>query len=196
MFSCDGNRPQMGDGSMATDSTTLAEQSGMEADTSTVNNDVNNDAKSADNETDALVLLNAINQNEIDAASEARSKKLRKPVMDYADMLHKAHTDNLNKTLELAGTKGMTLAETNASTEVKTKGMAELDKIKVLEGKNFEVAYLDYMISGHTEALNMFDTQLMKMASSDDVRQHLTDTRASVAMHLEQAKKLKGQTTR
>lgn len=153
----------------------------------------NNDSKSTGNETDALAILNAINENEINAAAEARSKNISKSAKDYADMLHKEHTDNFNKTLQLASSKGMTLADNNTSTDMKRKGDAELDKIKVLEGKEFEEAYIDMMISGHTEALNVIDTQLMGLATSDDVRQHLTDTRGHVAKHLEQAQKLKSQ---
>lgn len=152
---------------------------------------MNNSAKSAGNETQALEILNAINQNEIDAAAEAKRKNISKAVKDYADMLHQAHTDNYNKTKELANTKGMTLAESDASGEIKRKGMDELNKIKVLEGKEFESAYLTAMINGHAEALSKIDNELLAMATSDDVRQHLTETRGHVAMHLEQAQKLK-----
>lgn len=186
MFSCTNTSPN----SQAADETMTTDTAAMNAmpDTSGVNNDSN----SADDETDALVILNAINQNEIDMASEAQTKNISRPVKDYAAMLHKEHSENLNKTRQLASEKGMTLAETNASTEVRNKGGAELNKLKVLEGKDFQAAYLDAMISGHTEALDKIDNQLMAMATSEDVRQHLTETRGHVAMHLEKAKQLKG----
>ena len=186
MFSCNNTHPdsQTEGGAMTTDTSAVPPAA---ADTSGMNNNVS----SANKEGDALAILNAINQNEIDIASEARTKKLSKGVKDYADMLHKEHTDNMNKTLQLASSKGMTIAETNASTEVKKKGSDELAKLKVLDGKEFESAYLTAMINGHAEALSKIDNELLAMATSDDVRQHLTETRGHVAMHLEQAQKLK-----
>jgi putative membrane protein len=55
----------------------------------------------------------------------------------------------------------------------------------------FETAYLDAMIKGHNEALAMIDSKLLTAAKLDAVKKHLTDTRTHIAMHLEQAKKLR-----
>ncbi len=60
-----------------------------------------------------------------------------------------------------------------------------------LDGKEFETAYLDGMIKGHTELLDMIDNKLLKTVKNDALKAHLTETRGHVAMHLEQAKKLK-----
>lgn len=47
------------------------------------------------------------------------------------------------------------------------------------------------MIKGHNEALAMIDSKLLTAAKHDALKKHLTDTRTHIAMHLEQAKKLK-----
>ena len=142
-------------------------------------------------EGDALAILNAINTNDINAASEARTKKMSKGAMDYADMLYNEHTENMNMTLQLASSKSITIADNNESSDVIVKGQDELNKLKTLEGKDFEYAYIDGMIKGHAEALLTIDSVLMPMATNADVQQHLTETRSRVSMHLEKGRKLR-----
>ncbi len=62
--------------------------------------------------------------------------------------------------------------------------------------RQFGRAYIDAMVKGHTEVVSMIDSQLMKNARNADLQQHLTTTRAAVAMHLEEAKRLQAETKR
>jgi len=144
--------------------------------------------------TDAEVLafVNAVNVNEILAASEAQKKKIGQPVMDYAKMLHTEHGANMAKTAQLGQSINVTPSITKAVDAVMKKGAAELATLVPMDGKDFETAYIDAMIKGHTEVLAMINNQLMKTAKNDALKSHLTETRGHVAMHLEQAKKLKG----
>jgi predicted outer membrane protein len=144
--------------------------------------------------TDAEVLafVNAVNVNEILAASEAQKKKIGQPVMDYAKMLHTEHGANMAKTAQLGKSINVTPSITKAVDAVMKKGAGELATLIPMDGKDFESAYLDAMIKGHTEALGMIDNQLMKTAKNDKLKAHLTETKGHIAMHLEQAKKLKG----
>ena len=144
--------------------------------------------------TDAEVLsfVVAVDVNEILAAAEAQKKKISQPVIDYAKMLHEAHGANMAKTLKLGQTINTTPSDTKAVDALKVKGAGELAAIIALDGKDFETAYLNTMIKGHTEALNMIDGKLLGAAKNDALKAHLTETRGLIAMHLEQAKKLKG----
>ncbi|MEJ7672886.1 MAG: DUF4142 domain-containing protein [Chitinophagaceae bacterium] len=81
---------------------------------------------------------------------------------------------------------------TKAVDAVMKKGAGELAILIPMDGKDFETGYLDAMIKGHTEALDMIDNKLLKTAKNDALKAHLTETRGHIAMHLEQAKKLKG----
>jgi putative membrane protein len=49
------------------------------------------------------------------------------------------------------------------------------------------------MVKGHEEALALLDDKLIPAASSENARAHLTETRASVAEHLQRAKALQAQ---
>ncbi len=143
--------------------------------------------------TDAEVLafVNAVNVNEILAAAEAQKKKIDQPVMDYAKMLHTEHGANMAKTAQLGLTIKVTPSITKAVDNLMKKGAGELATLVPMDGKDFETAYIDAMIKGHNEVLEMIDNQLMKTAKNEMLKAHLTETRGHVAMHLEQAKKLK-----
>ncbi len=144
--------------------------------------------------TDAEVLsfVAAVDVNEILAASVAEKKKIGQPVMDYAKMLHTEHGDNMAKTLQLGQSIKVTPSDTKAVDALKKKGAGELAMLIPLDGKDFETAYLDAMIKGHTEVLDMIDSRLLTTAKNDALKAHLKETRGHVAMHLERAKKLKG----
>jgi predicted outer membrane protein len=144
--------------------------------------------------TDAEVLsfVLAVDVNEILAAVEAQKKKVSQPVMDYAKMLHTAHGENMAKTIQVGQSIKVIPSDTKAVDALKKKGAGELAMLIPLDGKEFETAYLDAMIKGHTEVLSMIDSKLLTTAKNDALKAHLTETRGHVSMHLEQAKKLKG----
>jgi putative membrane protein len=127
---------------------------------------------------------------------EAGKKKLSQPVADYAKMLHMEHGMNLEKSLMLGQKLDVTPTETTAVDKLRVKGAGELAMLVPLEGEKFAVAYLAAMIKGHTEVLDMIDSQLLKRAADEAVKAHLTETRGSVAKHLAAAKQLQAGATR
>jgi predicted outer membrane protein len=133
----------------------------------------------------ALGLLGAINQHEIDAAQQAKSKQVSAPVLAYANMMEQQHGENLAKTRQLG-----TLASTPEVQSMQEKGKSDLAELGKRSGKEYETAYVDAMVKGHTEALALIDGRLLSLASAGPVKDHLTETRGHVATHLEEAKKL------
>ena len=113
-------------------------------------------------------------------------------VKDYAMMLHKAHGKNLGASLQLGQKIGVTPMETSDVDKFRVKGAGELAALIPLDGNDFEGAYLDAMIQGHTEVLKMIDDQLLPSAKDAALQAHLKTTRNDVAQHLEKAKQLKG----
>ncbi|HEX2082852.1 MAG TPA: DUF4142 domain-containing protein, partial [Xanthomonadaceae bacterium] len=69
---------------------------------------------------------------------------------------------------------------------------AELDALAARCDDEYEKAYMDAMVKGHEEALAAIDEKMIPRATRDDVRQHLTDTRKHVEMHLTRAKEIAG----
>jgi predicted outer membrane protein len=147
-------------------------------------------SKDASGDGEILGFIGAIDDNEIVAALEAGKKKLSPEVAAYAKKLHQEHGKNLEATLQLGQKISVTPMETPAVDKVRTKAAGELAALAPLDGLNFGNAYVKAMIMGHTEVLDMIDNQLMKRASNDAVKKHLTETRSHVANHLAEGKTL------
>jgi len=135
----------------------------------------------------ALGLLGAVNKHEIAAAQQAMGKNVSAPVLAYAERMDKEHGENQARTESLG-----TLASTPEVQAMVDKSQRELQTLGEKSGEAYEAAYVDAMVTGHTEALSLIDGRLLALASAEPVRQHLTETRDHVAMHLEAAKKLQG----
>lgn len=144
-----------------------------------------------DSEGEMLAFLAAVNHHEIDAAAAAKSKKISAQVSEYAMMLSEHHSSNLKKTLALGDSINIEPQETESIKAFKKKGNEELTKLAALEGTGFESAYLDAMIKGHTEVLAWIDSKSITSTKSEALKAYLDETRTQIAMHLEEAKKLR-----
>lgn len=142
---------------------------------------------------DAEVLgyLVAVNMNEITAAMQAQQEKADPRIGEFAKKMHMEHGQNLKKTMELGQKLGVTPVITQDVSKLRDKGAGELAMLVPLDGEKFSDAYIAAQVKEHGEVLKMIDGQLMQNAQNDAVKKHLTDTRKHVAMHLEEAKKLR-----
>jgi len=75
-------------------------------------------------------------------------------------------------------------------TAMRQRHEAERTRLAALEGEEFERAWIDAMVRGHTEALAKLDNELIPGASDSGVSQHLRDTRAAIQRHLDTARSL------
>lgn len=141
-------------------------------------------------EGEALGMLQAINEHEIAAAEQAKSKNVTGKVLDYANMMHAEHSKNMADTKALDGQNGVTIGSNAEVDAQRSKSQAELATLGALEGDAYAKAYIDAMVKGHTEALAALDGKLIPAAKAEPVKAHLTTTREHVAKHLEAAKAL------
>lgn len=161
----------------------------------------------------ALEMVVAVDEHEIAAAEQAREKDVDQDVLDYANTLHTDHTRNLEQTRQLlddaAGGDGMAMDGTDtAGTIASTDGLAtdpamdvdqmrekheqERERLADMEGDEYQRAWLEAMVQGHQEALDMLDNRLIPAATVSEVQQHLNTTREAIARHLETAQGLQG----
>lgn len=143
------------------------------------------DAPPVDAEAGALGVLNAINEHEIAAAQMALDKGVDGDVADYARRMIDEHTANRDQTAALGPD-----ADSPAAREQAAKGKAKRDQLATHEGDAFEDAYVQAMITDHSEALAALDGQLIPAATTAEARTHLQTTRDHVANHLEMARDL------
>lgn len=139
---------------------------------------------------EVLGFVGAVSENEIIAAIAASKEDLDPQVAEYAKMLHTGHGKNLEETMKLGQQIKVTPLETKDVDKLRVKGAGELAKIVPLDGKEFSEAYMLMMIKGHTDVIEMIDGKLLPEAGNEELKAHLTKTRADVAEHLEEAKKI------
>lgn len=136
----------------------------------------------------SLATIAAVDKNEALIAIVALNKKLSSDVNDFANMMIDQHGSNLTQILAMINdTHPLTGGDSDKLT---AEGKKALMKLGAMNGDAFATAYVNAMVKGHEAVLHMIDTQLMKTATTEEVKKFLTDTRAAVATHLEHAKKL------
>lgn len=140
----------------------------------------------ATSQADALAMLIAVNEHEIAAADQALAKNVTGKVRAYAEMMKTDHSRNLADTTGLGGAASTAPAVTG----LRSKGENELRMLGAKSGKDYEQAYVEAMVKGHTEVLALIDGTLLPATTDANVRQHLTTTRTTVQRHLDEAKKL------
>jgi putative membrane protein len=139
-----------------------------------------------------LGLLVAVDDNEVAMAEKALKKKLSPEAKSYAKMMRTEHSAAKKETQKLAHQLDIKAASSTKSEELRTKGKQELKSLADLNGSDFEKAYIDAMVTGHADVLNLLDTQAIPNALDTTVKAHVVDMRAKVAAHLEHGKRLQG----
>ncbi|GEM_PF-1879719 len=144
------------------------------------------------NDAEILGCVLAVDENEVAAATAAEKKKMGSEAMAFAKMLRKEHKADEKKTRKLAKQIGAKPAESKTSEQLRTKGKEDLAALSSKEGADFEKAYIEAMVNGHTDALSLIDGTLIPNAKNEAVKNHLTEVRTHVSTHLEHGKRLQG----
>lgn len=148
----------------------------------------------------ALAMVMAVDQHEIAAAEQAQGKELSGEAAEYAETLLADHTRNLEATRGLMGLEGepgtsdeeVPGADHDMVAQMREKHASERERLGQLDGEEHERAWIDAMVAGHTEALQMLDNELIPSANNDDeLHGHLENTRQAIARHLETAQQLR-----
>ncbi|MBK8984259.1 MAG: DUF4142 domain-containing protein [Ignavibacteria bacterium] len=134
-----------------------------------------------------IAIVTAVNQNEISVSELAQKKMTSSLLTDYANMIVISHTENIKMANNLIVSLESGKSETPELEGLEQKSADKLATLNALTGNEFETAYLDAMINGHKEFLNMLDIDLLPMAKSEAVKTYLINTREMVANHLAEA---------
>jgi putative membrane protein len=138
----------------------------------------------------SLATIAALDKSEILLSVVAVNKKPSSEVADYAKMMIEMHGSNLTQILEMANSLKALPLDGGAAAKVQKQTMDAMIKLGGLSEPQFDKAYIDDMVKGHQAALDMIDHQLLKTAKSEEIKKFITDTRAVVVQHLEDAKKI------
>lgn len=150
-----------------------------------------NDKPKAKQDSAAIGWLMVVNQSEIDAAKEAKNRKLSSDVLDFADLMIDEHSKNLDKTIEVSKEIEIEPMKDKQAMDLEKKSEKDLAKLKKLDDKQFQAEYVKAMVKGHGEVLKAIDSSYMPKVKNEDLKKHFEETRKHVADHLEKAKELK-----
>jgi putative membrane protein len=120
---------------------------------------------------------------EIQAGQMAEQKGMAKDVKEYGAMMVKDHTAAADKLKAIATSKNITLPSTVSSDMQKN-----LDDLNKKEGKDFDKAYIDMMISDHKKVISAFEDEA-KNGSDADIRGFADSTLHVLRHHLDEAEK-------
>lgn len=142
-----------------------------------------NDAKfdNNKNEKDAQFLVNAaeISREEISLGQLAQQSGKTTHVKELGKMMEDAHTKSLSDLTALAKTKNISIP--TSQTE---NGQDAFKKLNDKSGNDFDKAYTDMMVSGHKDAIALFETASTE--STDlDIRAWATTNLAELRTHLD-----------
>lgn len=142
-----------------------------------------NDEKfdNSNKEEDAQFLVNAaeINLEEIKLGQLAQQKSSIAHVKKLGKMMEDGHTKALADLTALAKTKMITIP--TAATE---KARDANEKLNGKSGKDFDESYSDMMVSGHKDAISIFEKAAAE-SSDADIKAWATATLPTLRTHLD-----------
>lgn len=160
-------------------------------------NQVSQQSPAVNKESDAesLAYLMVIDKSEVAAAKVALKKDVDSKTKDFAKHMVKAHSGHLKDTIALSHKLHIKPEKSEAVESLKEKNKDGLADLKNMKGKEFEVAYANAMVKGHTDALNLLNDKLIPQASNPAIKQYLEATSKVVQEHLDMAKALQNSMT-
>ena len=143
-------------------------------------------AAKSDNDGKIVEILIVLNNNEISAAEAALKKADNKLDIEYAHMMKKDHTENLDQTLKISHEIHQAPVASDTSEKMKEEGKQSLDALSGLDKSALDKEYMNAMVKGHQDALKLIDDQL-QVVQNAKLKSHLEATRTHVNHHLEKA---------
>ena len=135
---------------------------------------------------EALGLVVAVDELSIEAAERVLERSDLDPeVRRFADTVLSEHSTSLAaaQALDIEPQTNIDVAD------LRVRRAGRLRELDELQGEELARAYLESLVEGHREALRMLD-RLLPEADDEDVRDHLSGTRAHLTQHLNRGREL------
>jgi len=150
---------------------------------STMNSATKNSSDSTANSVDGHFLNKAaeINLEEIKVGALAQQKGYSSDVNDMGKMLEQEHTKSWNELTQLAKKKSMTIPTT-----LDSGAKADYATLSSLTGKEFDKKFCEMMVSGHKDAIALFEKESTQ-ANDSDIKHWAASTLPTLHKHLDDA---------
>ena len=138
---------------------------------------------SANKVKDAKFLVNAaeIDLEEISLGKLAQQNSSMADVKEMGKMMEDDHRNSLNNLTALAGKESIIIPSS-----LNDNAQADEKKLNAISGADFDKEYCDMMVSGHKDAIAMFE-KAEKETQDSDIKKFTINTLPSLHSHLDHA---------
>jgi len=140
------------------------------------------------NDAQIAAIVVAANQVDINAGQLAKSKAENKDVKVFAERMVTDHTGVNKSAVDLVTKLNVKPEENETSRTLKSNGADTIKKLKGLNGKAFDKAYVDNEVTYHQAVLDALDNTLIPNAKNDELKALLVKVRPAFVAHLDHAK--------
>lgn len=137
----------------------------------------------------AQIVLTA-NTVDVDAGKLAVKKTDKAEVKAFAETMIRDHSAVNEKVTALAKKLGVTPEKSDTSESLKENGAKELEKLKKLDGAEFDKAYVDNEVGYHEAVIDVIEKTLIPNTKNAELKALLESGLPIFVSHLEHAKML------
>ncbi|MCL2450661.1 MAG: DUF4142 domain-containing protein [Polyangiaceae bacterium] len=134
-------------------------------------------------------VIEVIHQNEIKQGLLASTHANAFEVRRYAGHMVVAHRNMLGSVMGVLSRAQITPSDNAVSNQLKSDGRAQTATLQSMRGHDFDRAYVDTQVRGHTEALELIDRILPTLRNSE-LKNDVQASRSRVESHLREAEHL------
>ncbi len=135
----------------------------------------------------ALEILKAINQADLDMSRKAQKKGGALSVTSFSEQLEKDHREMMRALANFESQSRLTPQDNPISQEIRREGEKKSEDLQKLAKSEFDRSYLDYEASAHNKGLEIIDTDLLPQVQNPELRQLINKTRSSLETHMQRA---------
>jgi putative membrane protein len=135
----------------------------------------------------------AANTVDIDAGKLAEKQSTNKDVQAFARMMVNDHTGVNEKATALVKKLKVTPKDSDTARSLKSGGDANIARLKGLQGREFDKAYVDNEVTYHQAVIDALDKTLIPNAKNAELKQTLVNVRPAFVAHLEHAKHIQAE---
>lgn len=142
------------------------------------------------NDAEVTDIVITANTGEIQLSQLALARSNTEAVREFAQRMVTDHTEANEMAVAYANAANFQPQTTSTSTELEASVTETVDALNGLQGRAFDIAYIDHQIELHRWLLTTLDRTLIP-ASDSELEDGLTDYRAVIASHLEHAQQVR-----
>jgi putative membrane protein len=142
----------------------------------------------APNDAQIAGIVVAANSVDIEAGKLAASKSKNKEVKEFGQRMVTDHSGVNKQASALVKKLNVTPEESETSNALKKGGAETLARLKGLQSKEFDKAYVDNEVAYHQTVLDALDKTLIPSAKNAELKDLLVKVRPAFVAHLEHAR--------